>query len=115
MNDLNLNLITILALGVAGVAIFAFFLHRAERPLPPSDKDAKDGSQQITDLIKCSWDTREKIRSATSRAEIEACSYEIDFIGDTFQGLVPDGTLADTLTRLRAYLDTRRASKQFNR
>jgi hypothetical protein len=69
----------------------------------------------IRDFLRFTWDCREQIQGANNFKELEACELEIQFIEDTFRGLLLDTNIMTTkLDELRSYLAVRMASKTFS-
>jgi hypothetical protein len=66
----------------------------------------------VQDFLRFFWDTLESINDATSPAELEACQQEIDFIADTFKGLIESGYLEQHVTWLDLALAMRRSRIQ---
>jgi hypothetical protein len=63
-------------------------------------KDLPQAPGSVQEFLRFSRDTLESINDATSPAELEACQQEIDFITDTFKGLIESGYLEQHVTRL---------------
>jgi len=105
-----MGLLSNIAAIAAVTGSFLFFRWLTKRPTKAARDEQQ--SQEVRDFLRFSWDLREQIHKAESKAELDACEYEIDAIAQTFEGLVTSATMEQHLSRLTIALQVKRGRIQ---